>query len=271
MGKKLNNITRYLEVLKVAWEDNLVYRTNLVLWRLRSIMGLLILYFLWSTVFLGTDKVFGYDRASILTYVLGTSFVRSLVLSSTSSDVAGEIHNGRLTNFLLKPFSYLGYWFTRDLADKILGLLFSVLEISIIVWVFKPPIILQRDPEIWLAFSVTTILALVLFFYLSFLISLMAFWIREIWGLRFLTMTSLEFLSGGMFPLDILPLGLFSLLKFLPFTYLIFFPLKVYLGQISGPEILQGVGILLLWIAIIYFAVKLLWARGLRVYAGEGR
>ncbi|MDO8503607.1 MAG: ABC-2 family transporter protein [bacterium] len=271
MEKKLNSFTKYLEVLKTAWEDNLVYRTNLLLWRLRLIMSLLILYFLWSTVFLSTDKVFGYDRASILTYVLGTSFVRSLVLSSTSSDVAGEIHNGRLTNFLLKPFSYIGYWFTRDLADKILGLVFSILEISIIIWIFKPPIILQRDPGIWLAFSVATILALILFFYLSFLISLMAFWIREIWGLRFLTMTSLEFLSGGMFPLDILPSGFFNLLKFLPFTYLIFFPLKVYLGQVRGPEMFQGISILLLWIGILYFAVKLVWAKGLRVYAGEGR
>lgn len=273
--EKLNNflgsITKYLTVLRISWEENFVYRTNFILWRVRTVMQFLILYFFWSVVFSGTDELFGYTRASILTYVLGTSLIRSMVLSSRSVDVAGEIHQGILTNFLVKPVSYLSYWFTRDIADKVLNIIFTIFELGILIWLLKPPLILQTDPAILMAFILVTILGLLLYFYLSFLLSITGFWVREVWAPRFLALVFIEFLSGGVFPLDILPAGVFNFLRLLPFTYLIFFPLKVYLGQLTLPEILAGASILVGWIALSVVAVQYVWAKGLKVYEAEGR
>lgn len=264
-------LIKYWQVLRVSWEENFVYRTNFVLWRLRTVLQLLVLYFLWSVVFSGTDELFGYTKATILTYVLGTSLIRSMVLSSRSVDVAGEISQGILTNFLLRPISYITYWFTRDIADKALNLIFSVVEIGLIVWFLKPPLIIQKDPTLILSFLVVAILALVLYFLVSFLLSLTGFWFREVWAPRFLAMTVIEFLSGGVFPLDILPPSVFSLVRILPFSYLIFFPLKVYLGQVGLFEILSGVLVLIGWILVTFVAIRYVWERGLRVYEAVGR
>lgn len=270
--EKLNKtLAKYFFVIRASWQEHLVYRVNFLLWRFRAILYLLVLYFLWSSVFRGQDRLFGYTASTILTYILGTSIIRSFVLSSQSASVAGEILGGQLSNLLLRPFSYIGYWFAKDIADKTLNILFVFLEIAILLFFLRPPVFIQFDPMTLLLTFLTTILALVLFFYMSFLISLMAFWVREVWAPRFLIMILLESLSGVVFPLDILPAKIFAFLKVLPFTYLVFFPLKIYLGQIDFPEIWRGMVILSLWLVIIYFAAKFVWRRGLRVYAAEGQ
>lgn len=271
MGKLSKTLAKYFFVIRASWQEHLVYRVNFLLWRFRAILYLLVLYFLWSSVFRGQDRLFGYTASTILTYILGTSIIRSFVLSSQSASVAGEILGGKLSNFLLRPFSYMGYWFAKDAADKILNILFVFLETAILLFLLKPPIFIQLNPIVLFLTFLTTILALVLFFYLSFLISLMAFWVREVWAPRFLIMILLESLSGVVFPLDILPAKIFAFLKVLPFTYLVFFPLKIYLGQIGFSEIWQGMAILSLWLVIIYFAAKFVWRRGLRAYSAEGQ
>ena len=72
-----------------------VWKMNFVLWRFRVVISILMLYFLWSTVFLKDDVVFGYERTQMLTYILLVSFLRSFILSSRSIDVAGEIRKSR--------------------------------------------------------------------------------------------------------------------------------------------------------------------------------
>jgi ABC-2 type transport system permease protein len=112
---------------------------------------------------------------------------------------------------------------------------------------------------------------MILWFYFSFLLSTLAFWIYDTWGPRFLTNVILEFLSGGVFPLDILPVQIFKVLSFLPFPYLIFFPAKIYLGQLQANEVIFAITILIFWIFISFFLLKFAWLKGLRAYNAEGR
>lgn len=264
-------LNKYYQVFVVSLSEMFVWKLNFVLWRVRQIFQLLLLYFLWSTVFLREEVLFGYDRAQILTYVLGVSLIRSFVLSSRSVDVAGEIHGGDLSNFLLKPLSYIRWWWARDSVDKLVNIVFATIELFLLWLIFKPTLFIQTSPIFILFTLFTAFLALILFFYLSFLISLAAFWVIEVWGIRYLTTIILEFLAGGFFPLDILPQTIFTALKITPFPYLLFFPIKVYLGQLTLTSILAGLTVMVIWIMIFIALVHFVWRAGLRVYAAERR
>ena len=80
-----------------------------------------------------------------------------------------------------------------------------------------------------------------------------------------------EFLSGGLFPLDILPLDFQKVLYFTPFPYLIFFPLQVFLGKVTGLALIKGILISFLWSIVLFYLMKRLWYKGLLVYRAEGR
>ena len=243
------------------------------MWRVRSIMVLLMLYFFWSAVFSHSDSVFGYSKQLMLTYILGSSVLRALVLSSRSIDISAEISTGDLSSYLLKPLNYLHYWFVRDLADKFLNILFVVLELGIIVWLFKPPLFFSLEIEKCMAFLIASFLAMPLFFYLSLLISMTTFWYAEHtgWPARFLFQLVLEFIAGGLFPLDILPKPAFLIAKFLPTTYLLFFPLQVWLGRIQGIGFFVGIGIMVAWILILGKLTGFVWKKGLKTYEAYGQ
>ncbi len=262
---------KYYQIFATTISEMFVWKLNFVLWRFRTVLQLLIIYFLWSTVFLNADEVFGYQRAEILTYVILGAFLRSFVGSSRSQDIAGEIKDGELTNYLSRPVSYFGWWMVRDLADKAINVGFVIFEIFLIWLLFRPPLIFQSNEMFLIASAIAAACALILYFHFSLLLSLFAFWITEVWGIRFLALTAIEFLAGGMFPLDILPKVIFNILQLTPFPYIIFFPSKIYLGQLSSPEILTGFAVMCSWILLLVLATQFVWKKGLAIYGGEGR
>lgn len=263
---------KYLTVFSVSWSGGFVYRLNFLLWRARSIIVILTVYFLWDAIFRNNQILFGYSRDKILTYVFLTLILRSIILSVRSIDVGGEISDGRLSNYLLKPVNYHVYWFTRDLADKILNIIFSVFEIFILYYLLKPPIFFQTDPLVLIGFGVAIILAIVLNFVLGTITSYTTFWTPgNTWGFWFVYLVIQELLSGLMFPIDILPKVVYKFFMLLPFPYLLYFPANVYLGKITGRDLWQGLIIISLWIALAGYILSREWRAGLIAYQSEGR
>lgn len=243
------------------------------MWRVRSIMRLFLVYFLWVAVYAQRDSLFGYQKSEMLTYILGVSILQALVLGSRSVDVAGEIATGDLANYLVRPLDYFRYWLTRDLADKLLNLIFVIGETAAFILIFKPPLVMPPSVVMGLASLVSCLLAMLLFFYLSFLVSETAFWYVEHngWPARFLFTVLVEFISGGYFPLNILPAAVFPIFLLLPTTYLLFSPLQIWLGKVDGIQLVQGLVLVLIWIWVLRKLVKKVWHWGLQVYEAYGR
>ncbi|MBI4100514.1 ABC-2 family transporter protein [Candidatus Microgenomates bacterium] len=263
---------KYWQVFKNTWDEYFTYRLNFIMWRVRTVLQLLAIYFLWWSIFQNQKgEIFGYSQSLLLTYILGTAILRAIVFSSRTISVGDEINQGNLTNFLLKPISYLKYWFTRDLADKSMNISFAIFELTLIIILLRPPLFLQTDIINLLFFIASVILAIVLYFYINFLLGLVAFWSPEVWAPRFIFFILVEFFAGGLFPLDILPEFLYRIVKFLPLSYLEFFPLKIYLGQLNNFQVIQSLFISFIWILIFSQIVNRVWEKGLRVYSAEGK
>lgn len=266
----MNVFKKYFQVFVISWEQGLVYRLNFTLWRVRAVLQLILVYFIWQSVFLNQTDVFGYSQSNIMTYILVSSVVRAIVLSSRATDLMNHINEGSIVNFLVRPLDIIRFYFSRDLADKLLNIFFVVLEVSLIIWIFHPPVILQTNFFILMQFAIAIILAVLLNFFSSLLISMMSFWVENSWGPLFLMMIILEGLGGGLFPIDILPHKIFSFLMYTPFPYLLYFPAKVYLGVLSTGEILHGFGVLCIWVGLMFLIAKKTLSAGLKHYTAGG-
>src|SRR3989344_5085695 len=257
---------KYFFVTKNTIAEFFAYRLNFFLWRLRVIVSVLITYFLWNAVFTGTDRLFNYESTEMFTYIILLTFVTSLTLSTQTHRVAEEINNGSLSNFLVKPISYIRYNFFRDIGDKAINTVCSFFEIALLLVFLKPLFFWQSDPLIIFLFFISLFFSVLLYFFISLILSFIGFWSREVWAPRFIFFIIVAFLAGTYFPLDILPLPLFRFLEFLPFTYLIFFPLKIYLGSIDPVVITKGFIISAIWVVILYYLSRKIWRKGLKVY-----
>ena len=211
-----------------------------------------LVFFLWDTIFANSQRiVFGYDRQKMLTYIFGLIIVRALVLSSKANEVGGDISRGDIINLLLKPISYVKYWLTRDLSSKGINLIFAVFETILLYFILRPDFFLQGNILLLLSFATSIVLAILIYFLLLFTIGLVPFWVPEsAWGISFLMLVVVEFLSGALFPLDILPVSVQSIINFTPFPYLLFFPLQIYLGKVGTLIMLRGIGVSFLWLGV---------------------
>jgi ABC-2 type transport system permease protein len=213
---------KFWRFFKISVDEYLVYRLSFVLWRVRVFLGLLIIYFFWQAVFQNNQQVFGYNRAQILTYILLTQIVGGLVISGRTQEVANNIIDGSIINYLLKPFPFLKFVFIRETVDKLINFGFSLIEVGLLILLIKPGIVVAQDSMTYILFISSLFLGAAINFFLSLLISYLAFWTVETWASRFIFMMAVFALNGGYFPLDVLPKPIYQLLLATPFPYLLF-------------------------------------------------
>lgn len=264
-------LKKYLLVTRNSLTELFTYRLNFVLWRVRVIVSILITYFLWQAIYGDKQVIFNYSLDKMLTYIILLSFINGVVLSTQTFRVAEEINSGKLSNYLVKPLNYFYYNFFRDLADKIINTVFAVAEIILLILVFDPPFFWQTNPGNLILFIAAVFLAALLYFEINLILSMIGFWSKEVWAPRFIFFIVVSFLAGTYFPLDIIPGIYYQIISLLPFAYLVFFPLKIYLGQVNLNYILQGIAVSLIWILVLNYLVKIIWRKGLKIYTAEGQ
>jgi len=264
---------KYLQVFLVSIKQEFAYKLSFIMWRVRNVIQVLIAYFLWSSIFSDSGRtLFGYDEASIITYVFSLIIVRAFVLSARAVDVAGEVSRGDLSNYLVKPVNYFRYWLTRDISSKALNLSFALVEMGILYLILKPSLYFQTNPLLILAFFISLFSAMFIYFTLLFIASAVPFWQpQQAWGAHFILIIIVDFLSGGLFPLDVLPSYITKVLSLTPFPYLIFYPIQVYLGKVSMLEIVRGFTITAFWMFVLVFIMNTVWRKGLKVYQAYGK
>ena len=262
---------KYLTLFGLSWQKQLEVRSDFLFERARSLSILISLYFLWSALLANRTDILGYSREQLLTYVFMMTFLRALVLGAVTDRIPMEIAQGRLSDVLLRPLSHLAYWGTQDAANKCLNLVSAVLEVSVFALLVGAPFFVPRDPATWAAFALATVGGMVLYFQMSYLLGVIGFWTAQSWGPRFCFEIVLEFAAGAYFPIDLLPEAAQRFLSWLPFPYLIFYPVSIYLERVPASDALMVFARQALWIVILTVAVRWLWGRGLRRYAAEGR
>src|SRR5690606_29490147 len=121
-----------------------------------------------------------------------------------------------------------------------------------------------------LAFLASLVMAFLMGFFLEATLGLVGFWFLEVSSLLFVYMLLSFFLSGHMFPLDMLPSPWNELVDLLPLKYLAYFPAAVFLGKVSGPELMRELSIEAAWVVIFIVTCRVLLHRGYRRYSGFG-
>lgn len=262
---------KYIAVFLLNWQEALERRASFVMERVRSLALVLSLYFLWASVIPDPQKSFlGYTRAQMLTYVLGLSILRALVLTNRAFELTYEIARGRVSAHLLRPFSLFAYQFSLDLSDKAVRVLSAILEVSVLAFAFQAVFYIPQDISILVLALLSVALAVILYFFIGLTLASSGFWSGESIGFLWAASLLIEFCSGAFFPLDVLPSKINQALHLLPFPYLVYFPLNIYLERLSSIQILNGLALQIAWIIAFVVFTRQLWKIGLQNYQAEG-
>ncbi len=229
---------------------------------------MIFLYFLWTSV--SNINSFGYTDDKLISYIFLINFLYAIILSTRTEEIPQMIIYGELMNIITKPISFFKLIITKEITDKIVNIFFSIIEIFLLIIVFKPDFYLNSNPINILIMFLFIILATILSFFIFLNLAFIAFWSTETWAPRFIFYIIVSILSGSIFPLDVLPKQIYDLLLLTPFPYLVYFPAKLFLTNIDL-SIIKNSLILLFWIIITMSIAIKMWKIGIKSYSFYGR
>ncbi len=261
---------KYWFVYSLYWQEGMARRASFFMERIRALVVLVSFYYFWTAVLRDQPVIAGYNAAAMMTYLLGMNVLRSLVFASQSWEVSMEINQGRLSSYLLRPINFMAYTFSRDMAEKSINLVSSIVEICGLIMVFKMVVQWPEEPITWLLFALSAALGMALYFILSFTVACWGFWTSESGGPRWLFELFLEFTAGAFFPLDVLPPTVQKMFALLPSPYMIFTPLQILLEKLDSQQMIHAFMIQIVWLGIVSLLCRTVWRRGLRVYGAQG-
>lgn len=262
-------MNKYILVFKNQVHRKFEHKFDFFLKRLQAIVSFLILYSVWINA-ASTRNFLGYSKLELVSYVVCALVFGALIFGIQSKDVAFEINTGTISGLLVKPISFFWYCFAREGAERIIAFSLSLIEISVLWFFLRFHIFIQTDPAHLGLFVISIILAIFVYHLLAFIVSLSAFWSREAYGPKWLFEWVAIFAAGQYFPLSILAPFLHYLLLVLPLSLVLYFPLLIYLGRISMPQMLFGILAQVVWLFIEIFLMRRMWKQGLKIYTGEG-
>ena len=265
---------KYWHVINIGIQNTLVYRVNFLF---RSVFGLIPLtatIYLWQAIYAGRDSgdpVAGYTLASMVSYYLLVTLVDMFTaVNEDDWQIAADIKDGNINQFLLKPIDYLSYRLCLFAAGRLIYTLVALIPVGLFVLFHRENFVLPPDGATFGLFLLSTFMTGLLQFFMSYTMALLAFWVLEVSTFIFI-LFAFEYAAGGhLFPLDILPPALAQGLNYTPFPYQLFFPVSIYLGRATGTALWQGLLVQAIWVVVFYALARVVWSRGIRKYTAVG-
>lgn len=262
---------KYLFVIKTELQRQLTYRLDIYGYRLGNLLEVFALLSVWIVTYRNTDVISGYTQNQMITYVLvGWLFIYLTRSYGLYEKVADNIYEGTISDFLVKPISYLRYMVVLSLGRSSVSLISSVFIQLAVILVFSEYIIFDLDIARGLILFLMLIASYFINVFMSLVIGMIAFWTQKIDGIDYTINSIMKFLSGAYFPISLLPLSFLKFDMFFPFIYTVYVPTQLYLGKISIREGLRGLFVEIIWIVILYVIIKIMWKRGIKRYEGVG-
>jgi ABC-2 type transport system permease protein len=228
---------------------------------------------LWRTIFANHNgnSHSGFTEEQMMFYYLLVAVVD--VLTAVNEDdwqIAADIREGNISQFLLKPVDYLWYRLSLFFSGRIAFIAVAVVPLGVFIFCFRQYVLPPANLTALLVLPFSLVLTALLQFFISYGMAMLAFWLLEISTFIFILFAFEYLASGHLFPLDILPPALRHVLFLTPFPYQLYFPISIYLGKSVGAEMWRGLGIQLMWVVAAYTFARWMWRRGIKKYSAFG-
>ncbi len=271
---KFPTLKKYWHVIGLGIQNNLTYRFNYLTRTLFSFIPLFAMLSLWRTIYTANGAghlLSGYTQAQMIFYYLMVAIVD--VMTAVNEDdwqIAADIREGNISQFLLKPVDYLGYRLCLFFSGRVTFVMMASVPLAVFVFCFRNYFVPPASGLAMIAFPISLLLTALLQFFLSYAMAMLAFWILEISTFIFILFAFEYLASGHLFPLDMLPPALQHVLAFTPFPSMLYAPIGIYMGKTAGTGIAPVLLTQLFWVLVMYALARYMWRRGIRHYSAFG-
>jgi len=262
------SLTPYIAFAKKSFLQRSAYRLNHWMGIFNTLIRLFIYVEIYRALYGGRQAVDG-----ITLNMVTTNFILALGLKSffivDDFYLSNRINNGSIATEMLLPVSFYGRMLADNLGVALFKLVFHFLPTMIIAVLFFGIQAPAGFGEIIL-FLVSVIFGYGVLWSLSFMFQMFSFWLLNVWAIMTIKNVFINVLSGTMIPLWFMPDFMRKIISFTPFDSIYFTPVQIYLGNITGGEVLAGFLKQLVWILCLMACGFVLWNKGKKKLVVQG-
>lgn len=255
---------------KTEWSRMFEYRADFVVYTLGTIISPFIGLAIWLAISSSSTGLI-YSSNELIIYFILAALINILTSTWGAYFIGARIKRGEFSNYLLKPTSFVYEWISNNLVEKVykIVILFILIFFFIILTGGIPVSFYTNYQLIFLAI-LSIIMGGMINFILDLFIGISAFWLDEIEVINGINKTLGNLFSGKIIPLVFLPGFIGSFVIYLPYRYLISFPIEIILGKLSWEQIFFGFFIETIWLVCLYLLYKLIYFFGVKNYQSFG-
>jgi ABC-2 type transport system permease protein len=248
----------YAQFMRVGFVNTLAYRVRYYTGIVTYFIYVSIYYFIWKAIFAHGDRIAGFDFGQILTYVAVGWIIRSFYFNNIDQEMAQQVLEGKLAMDLIKPVNLQSMYVAQAFGESIFRLALLTVPTALMLLAIFP---LQRPRGViaFLAFFVSVIFSFFIVAAINFAVGTLAIRLKSILGLLRAKYFLLELFSGLLLPISFFPHPFQAVFKVLPFQYISYVPVLLYLGKIQGAGIARALSLQLFWVAAMLALGHAMW------------
>lgn len=255
--------------IQMFFAQEFMHKGQLFVWILADTIKIIGLCFVWGASVKMSGNI---DLGYIVSYYVLMVLVGKLMQDITPENGVRQILNGKFSNALLKPMSYLIGYLGSNIGSNIFRLLVSIPAFTLGMYItMKLGLwIVDFNPYLIFLASMAVVLGFLMNFLLGNIFSLIAFYNKNMEGMRIFYYNIAALFSGEYIPFVALPLTALFAVQILPFRYTLSFPIEILLGRMTNYDIGIGFVVALVWLIALYILYSIFYNISIKKYAAEG-
>ena len=241
------------------------YRFEIFVWLFGPLLQMVLLATVWNAVYSGRSSVDGVSITVMTTYVTMSTIHGFITHDDMDEWVHERVDTGAIGMDLLRPIPFVEQALWGSVAQLVMKLpmIAVTLPVGALLSGLAPP----AAPGTYL---LSALLAWLVNLCVYLVLSSFVFWTVQVGGVNFLYYVVSGFLSGALVPLWFMPDWLAAALSWLPFQATVYTPASIYVGQLSGSDAWQAIGVQALWLLPLGAGASLLWRKAIRRTVVQG-
>jgi len=248
----------YAEFARVGFVNTLAYRLRYFTGIVTYFIYVSVYYFIWKAIYEHSTSIEGFDFSHLLTYVGVGWIIRSFYFNNIDQDLAYQVTEGRLAMDLVKPVNIQLMYVARAAGESVFRLALLTLPTALVLFLVFP-LRLPASLKHAVVFLVSVTMSLFIVAAINFAVGTFALRLQSILGLLRAKFFLLELFSGLLLPISFFPEVFQKIFRVLPFEYISYVPMLIYLGKLNGVGLARAIGIQIFWVAVLLAMGDGLW------------
>ena len=252
---------KYIAFFRMRFAMGLQYRA--------AALGGLVCQFFWGAMailafqaFYESDPgAFPMEFHALSSYIwLQQALLIMITFNGMDNEFLNVIQNGNVAYELCRPVSLYPMWYARTAASRVSAGGLRCGPTLLVALLIPAPLGLMPPPSLstFLWFLLSLALAVGVVAAMTMIVLMITFHTISPRGVRLIAIGVTDFFAGAIIPLPFFPQGIRQVMELLPFSAIQNVPLRIYTGDICGPELGYHMLLQVFWLAALIALGKLL-------------